>query len=140
MTRQDLFANLRTALQTREEAALLQPPANIAVPRFLAHAQPDLISLIRLLANLLQKAGIPAETVVELDGLNPLVALALDDARSRGIFICPHDGLSLAITLRGYETPTGEETRIIQYRYCTLRCLERILEDAVRHLILSPPI
>ncbi len=140
MTRQDLFANLCTALQTREEVARLQPPADMAVRRFLAHARPNLVHLIRVLSNILEKSGIPATPVVELDGLTPLLALALDDARSRGVFFSPRDASSLAITLRGGETPADDETRIVAYRYCTIRGLERILEDAVRHLILSPPI
>lgn len=140
MNRQDLFVNLRTALQTREEMTLLQPSADMAMQRFQAHAESDLIRLIRLLGNLLRKAGIPAETVEELNGFPPLIALTLDDTRSGGVFISPHNVSSLAITIRGGETPTGEETRIIEYRYCTIRGLEQILEEAMRSLILVPPI
>ncbi|GMV50717.1 MAG: hypothetical protein AMXMBFR67_22600 [Nitrospira sp.] len=140
MNRQDLFVNLRTALQTREEMTLLQPSADMAMQRFQAHAESDLIRLIRLLGNLLRKSGIPAETVEELNGFPPLIALALDDARSRGVFISPHDGSSLTVTLRGGEASAGEETRIVEYRYCTVRGLEQILEEAMRSLILVPPI
>ena len=140
MNRQDLFANLRAALQTREEMALLQPPADMAIRRFQAHAQSNLLRLIHVLGNLLRKAGIPAETVEELNGFPPLIALALDDARSRGVFISPHDGSSLTVTLRGGEASTGEETRIVEYRYCTVRGLEQILEEAMRSLLLAPPL
>jgi hypothetical protein len=140
MTRQDLFTHLRTALETREETALLQIPADRAVARFLAHAQPDLVHLIRVLSNILEKSGIPATPVVELDGLTPFVALALDDARSRGVFLSPHDASSLVITVRGCEMPFSEEIRAVQYRYCTVRGFERILDDAIRPLILVPPL
>ncbi|MDP3092195.1 MAG: hypothetical protein Q8N04_16100 [Nitrospira sp.] len=61
------YPKLQGQLRRYEEHGLLIPDPASARMRFLALAEIDLIPLARRLATLLQQAGIPACTVVQLD-------------------------------------------------------------------------
>ena len=83
----DAYSRLQGRLQRYEEEGWLTPCPDAERSHFLAFAEIDLIPLTRRLATVLQQAGIPAQTVVQLDETSLWFGVFLDETWTRGLYL-----------------------------------------------------
>lgn len=136
----DAYTKLQGKLQRYEEQGWLLPCPEAERSRFLAFAEIDLIPLVRRLATVLQQAGIPAQTVVQLDETPLWFGVFLDETWTRGLYLQPHDSASLQLTVRLSWDPPLEEPHVLAYRHCTREKCASALERCIDHLLTRPPL
>jgi hypothetical protein len=136
----DAYPKLQGRLRRYEEEGLLIPNPDSAQMRFLAFAEIDLIPLTRRLATLLQQAGIPAQTVVNLEESPAWFGLFLDETRTVGLFLQPLDAASMQLTMRFGWDPPVEEPHVLLYRKCTRAACASALERCIDRLLIRPPL
>ncbi len=136
----DAYSKLQGQLRRYEEHGWLIPNPESARLRFLAFAEIELIPLTRRLATVLQQAGIPAQTVVQLDQTPMWFGLFLDETWTRGLFLQPHDSASLQLTVRLSWAPPQEEPHVLLYHRCTRAAFASALERCIDRLLIRPPL
>lgn len=135
----DAYPKLQGQLRRYEEHGLLIPDPDSARMRFLAFAEIDLIPLTRRLATLLHQAGIPARTVVKLDETPMWFGVFWDETWTVGVFVQPHDAVSMRLTVRFGWNPAVEEDHVLLYRRCTQTTFSSALERCIDRLIICSP-
>lgn len=136
----DPYLKLQGQLRRYEEHGWLIPNPESARLRFLAFAEIELIPLTRRLTAVLQQAGIPAQTVVQLDETPMWFGVFLDETWTRGLHLQPHDSSSLQLTVRLSLDPPLEEPHVLAYRHCTREKCASALERCIDHLLTRPPL
>lgn len=136
----DAYTKLQGKLQRYEEQGWMTPCPDAERSRFLAFAEIDLIPLARRLAAILQQAGIPAHVAIELEERNMWFGLFLDETRTRGLLLQPHDAASLQLTIRFGWDPAVEEPHVVHYHRCTRAFFASALERCIDRLLTRPPL
>lgn len=139
MFRHDAFDNLRQALRVREEGGYLLIPPEMTEVRFKDIAQTKLTVLLRKLGHVLRQSGVPATVHINLSPSHAYAAVVLDQASQRGVFFYPDDLRHMRVLMRLGASAEEAQIRLL-YQECTTRFLERVIEDATRHVLLQPPI
>ena len=136
----DAYPKLQGQLRRYEEHGLLIPDPDSARMRFLAFAEIDLIPLIRRLETILQQAGVPAQTVVNLEESPTWFGVFLNETRTMGLFLQPLDAASMQLTMRFGWDPPVEEPHVLLYRKCTRAACASALERCIDRLLIRPPL
>lgn len=136
----DAYTKLQGRLQHYEENGWMTPSPDAQLSRFLAFAEIDLIPLTRRLAAILQQAGMAAHVVVQLEEDNMWFGLFLDETRTRGLLLQPHDATSMQLTVRFGWDPPVEEPHVLRYHRCTRAHFASALERCIDRLVIRPPL
>lgn len=136
----DAYTKLQGKLQHYEEQGWITPSPEAERSRFLAFAEIDLIPLTRRLATVLQQAGIPAHVAIELEEHNMWFGLFMDETRTRGLLLQPHDAASMQLTMRFSWDPAVEEPHALLYHRCTRAAFASALERCIDRLLIRPPL